>query len=211
MCEDLVSADSIELKLWSMFHFQTVVYVCSTFEKFVVTIFNTSARTLEKFLGVYFNTVNYAKKISRTYSSYTTESLYLFKSNPLSLPLEPLTSTVAISTYVTVDNLSLYLTWPESWNVYCSLIPYRAICEAFPSPVNNVLRRLLSCTTAFCTWDSLLLPILVVAISFWGNRALDMFSWPWGWRTCRKDLSSSSSSQVLGLQAPCLEPITHIL
>lgn len=65
-----------------------------------------SASTPENFLGVWFSTVNYAvQQIPGTYSSYATKSLYLFKSNPLSL--EPLTSTIVISTCVTINNLGL--------------------------------------------------------------------------------------------------------
>lgn len=61
------------------------------------------------------------------------------------------------------------------------LIPYRAICEVFlsSSPMDNIVRRLLPFTTAFCTSDILLRRILAVTILL-GGQSLRYISWPGG-------------------------------
>lgn len=98
-------------------------------------------------------------QISRICSSYTTETLQLLRSNPLSLAPEALTNTVAISTCVTITNippkagLMRYL----SFCVY--LISLRIICEVFvfSGPVNDFFRGIAPLTTIFHTFNILIL------------------------------------------------------
>lgn len=107
-----------------------------------------------------YNTVNYiVNHMSRVSSSYTTETLQLFRSNPLSLAPEALTSTVAISTCMAITKVP-HKTGLMRYLSFCVYhISLRTICDVFlfSGPVNDFFGGIAPLTTSFHTLGILIL------------------------------------------------------
>lgn len=128
---------------------------------------------------VWYNTVNYiVHQILRICSSYTTETLLLFRSKPLSPVPEALTSTVAVFTCVIITNI-LHKTGLMRYLSFCVyLISFRTICEVFlfSGPVNDFFRRIVPLTTIFHTLDILILHMTF--LFYFLRQSLIELSWP---------------------------------
>lgn len=124
-------------------------------------------------------------QILRICSSYTTETLQLFRSKPLSPVPEALTSTVAVFTCVIITNI-LHKTGLMRYLSFCVyLISFRTICEVFlfSGPVNDFCRRIVPLTSIFHTLDILILHMTLL-FDFLRQSLIEL-SWPRVWNIGR--------------------------
>lgn len=124
-------------------------------------------------------------QISRICSSYTTETLQLFRSKPLSPVPEVVTSTVSVFTCVIITNI-LHKTGLMRYLSFCVyLISFRTICEVFlfSGPVNDFFRRIVPLTTIFHTLDILILHLTI--LFYFLRQSLIELNWPRVWNIGR--------------------------